>query len=424
MRILILNQFFYPDAAATAQLLTDLARSLGEQGHSVRVICGRSSYANKPGATIAAIPGVETVHTQTVPFARTRPGRVASYFSYIIRAAWHSLFSSRPDLVLTLTTPPGLCLVGSLLKLVKDCRHFIWEMDVYPDIAVELNVMRRHSPVTKLVGACLDHSRRYADGVIALSKAMRERLVRHGIAPERIQVAENWADGREIQPRPFPEWQPLRILYSGNFGLAHDAGTIRGAIERLAGDPRVHFTFGGAGSQRTALELLQQSREIPNLEFHDYCSRQKLSESLGNCHIGLVTQKPQTLGAVVPSKIYGIMAAGRAVLFIGPKSANPAVMIQQHGCGWQIDPGDIAGLTALLETLAAHPAEVAEAGRRAREAFLKYYDAPFALRRICSILGVEEPVPDIDAPPETATLLGANGSIELKSAAVAGRLEG
>ena len=45
MRILLLNQIFYPDSAATSQFLTDLARHLDSEGHSVRVICGRSPYA-------------------------------------------------------------------------------------------------------------------------------------------------------------------------------------------------------------------------------------------------------------------------------------------------------------------------------------------------------------------------------------------
>ena len=395
MRILLLNQFFYPDSAATSQLLTDLARCLAAEGHSVRVICGRSSYAEPDSLNP---PDVEIVRTPDLPFGRGPLARVFSYASFLAGAGCRGLLGPRPDLILTLTTPPALGVIGSLLKSAFRSRHFIWEMDLYPDIAVDLDVLHPRSWFTRLMGAGFDAARRRADGVIALGECMRQRLIRRGIPAERIHVADNWADGAEIHPLPFPVPEPLRILYSGNLGLAHDVDTVRVAIHHFRSDSRFHFAFAGAGPRRQALESFcapgnDKANGNANVSFAGYSPRHQLAAAFGACHIGLVTQNPATLGSIVPSKTYGLMAAGRPILYIGPQNATPALIIKRFHCGWQIDPGDTRAAIELLEHLAANTALIHVAGARGRQAFLKHYDLPIGVARICSILGASQPEP-------------------------------
>jgi glycosyltransferase involved in cell wall biosynthesis len=93
----------------------------------------------------------------------------------------------------------------------------------------------------------------------------------------------------------------------------------------------------------------------------------------------------------VPSKTYGIMAAGRPILFIGPKQATPARIVGEYRCGWHIDPGDVKGLVDLLETLAQRPDLIHYAGALARQAFEQHYDRPIAVARFCAILGLTSP---------------------------------
>jgi len=385
MRILLLNQFFYPDSAATSQLLADLARCLASQGHSVRVICGSSSYA-EPDSLNA--PAVEIARTPDLPFGRALLARTFSYTSLCAGALYLGLLGPRPDLILTLTTPPSLSVIGSLLKTVFRARHFIWEMDLYPDIAVDLDVPHPRSWFTRLMGASFDEARRRADGIIVLGEDMKARLIARGIPEHKIHVAENWADGREIVPLPFPSG-PLVIHYSGNLGLAHDIETIMGALVHFAGDPRVRFTFAGGGPRRAHLESFCRDRNLRNVAFEPYSSRAALGQSLGSGHIGLVTQLPETCGSVVPSKTYGIMAAGRPVLCIGPRGATPAAIIQKHRCGWQIDPGDVPALIALFEHLSENRSLIRETRARARQAFDQNYDLPIGVARIAAILGIQ-----------------------------------
>jgi putative colanic acid biosynthesis glycosyltransferase WcaI len=279
--------------------------------------------------------------------------------------------------------------LGTLLKNFRGSRHFIWEMDVYPDIAVCLNVLKSRSVVTRLIGAFADFSRKRADGIIALGEDMKARLVARGIPEHKVFVVENWADGREIVPAPFEEG-PLVVHYSGTFGLAHEQHTIAEAMRQLRSDNRFRFVFAGGGARRVRLEEFCWAEGIRNSEFRSYASRSELGRSLAEGHVGLVTQIPETAGAIVPSKTYGIMAAGRPMLYVGPQGATPARVLERHGCGWRIEPGDVAGMVQLLKRLEQDRDLVREAGARARRAFEKYYDRPMGVMRILSILGLSE----------------------------------
>ena len=133
MRLLLMNQFFSPSDMATRQLLTDLAHDLVRHGHAV------DGIASDSGADTAAgtLPGIRIHRVGGTRFKRSTLGRMLSYLSFYAGAVWRAMTLIKPDVVLTLTTPPLLSLVGSLVKL-RGARFLVWEMDVYPDVAVDL----------------------------------------------------------------------------------------------------------------------------------------------------------------------------------------------------------------------------------------------------------------------------------------------
>ena len=386
MKILLLNQFFWPDSAATSQFLTDLAKGLAARGHEVYAISAEGSgYAV---ADLSDPPPVHMHRVRTTRFAHGALGRVLSYGSFFLSCLGRGLTVARPDLVITLTTPPLLSLVGNALQLLRGARHFIWEMDVYPDVAVDLNYFQSGGVLDRVTGLLADFSRRRADGILALGPCMKERLIARGIAPDKIHIAENWADGTLIQPVSRPSGDDrLTLLYSGNLGLAHDVSTILHAMQRLKEDGRFRFIFAGGGPLRKDLEAACASDSLTAAEFRPYSQKANLGESLGVGDIGLVTQRTACVGSVVPSKIYGLLAAGRPILFIGPSTSTAAQLIQQHGCGWQVDCENSDALATLLKALAVNRSEVVAAGERARQAFLAHYDLPFGVARICQLVG-------------------------------------
>ncbi len=388
MRFLLINQFFPPDAAPTGKLLADVAEGLVAEGQDVTVLSTGAVYADAGRASGSVAHGVRVLSLKAPSFGHGAVARVSCYASFVGGALKHVLFGPKYDAVVTLTTPPLLPLVGTAAKLLRGARHYAWEMDLYPDIAVDLGVFRKGRLTERAVGILADFYHRHADAVIALAPSMRDRLLRRGVAPEKIVVSENWADGNQISPHPFPPDRPLTVLYSGNLGRAHDWETITDAMPHVRHPDRFWFVFAGFAPR---FEMIWQRcwyNNVSNVLFLTHQQERMLSSHLGSCHVGLVTQKPQTLGSVVPSKTYAIMAAGRPFIFIGPAGGAPALIAERFGCGWRIEPGDAPALIQLLEELSNSPELVRETGARARAAFLDHYDRPQGVGRILNILGM------------------------------------
>jgi colanic acid biosynthesis glycosyl transferase WcaI len=379
-----MNQFFWPDTAPTGQLLADVTSAVDPEAHRVTVLCGGTDYG---AVDTACPPRANILRLDNVTFSRRTKGRIVSYASFFAAAALRAFKGPKPVIVLTLTTPPLISVLGTVLKRLRGSRHFIWEMDLYPDIAVDLNILQSRSFTTRLIGTVADFSRKRADAIIVLGQEMKDRLIARGIPQDKILVAENWADGGEIRPHPFKKGS-LVVHYSGTFGLAHDEHTIAEAMYQLRHDNRFRFIFSGGGARRQWLEGFCRAKQIHNIEFQPYVKRSDLCRSLSEGHLGLVTQKPETLGSLVPSKVYGIMAAGRPVLYIGPDRATPARLIRQFECGWHIQPGDASALVRLLRILETDRYLLTKAGAQARRAFEKHYDKPIGVERVLSILGV------------------------------------
>lgn len=393
MRLLLINQFFWPDTAPTGRFLLDVALAVSRQSEAqipdITAICGASSYGDSGDPVLEPEPPVRILRPSATRFSRDLAGRILSYGSFLTGALVTGFRVGRPDTVVTLTTPPLTSVFGRMLKLSRGCRHFIWEMDLYPDIAVDLGALKPRSLLTCVIGALADWSRRNADGIIVLGEEMKARLIARDIPEHKIHVAQNWADGSEITPLPFPEESgPLVVHYSGNFGLAHDSATIMAALDRFTNDPRFQFLFSGGGIRRQHIESYCHQQGIANVEFRPYASRVDLGNSLASGHLGLVTQLPETCGSLVPSKTYGILAAGRPLLYIGPREATPARIIERFHCGWQVDPGDTGSLASLLEKLENQRHLIVEAGGRARQAFEENYDQALGAARIVEILGL------------------------------------
>ena len=173
MHILVINQFFWPDTAATGQLLTDVTRAIDPKVHAVTVLCGTSDYGV---VDTDSPPRVKIVRLSGAAFSRGKIGRLVSYASFFAGAAVRGVWGPKPAVVLTLTTPPLISLLGTLLTTLRGSRHFIWEMDLYPDIAVDLSVLAVRSIVTRMIGTlpiCRTRTSLAARGIFLLCRPRR-----------------------------------------------------------------------------------------------------------------------------------------------------------------------------------------------------------------------------------------------------------
>ena len=396
MRIVLLNQYYMPAEAPTAVLAADLLEALAARGHEVHTITSSRAY-NDPSRTYLRherIGGVSVWRTRTSGFGRAgKFGRLIDYVTFMIAAGWRLWRFPRPDLVIAMTTPPMLVRVALPICRRRNARLVYWAMDLYPDVAFALGVLRRDGWLGRWLHRAARRSILAADRIVALETGMAERLAAQGAG--RVDVIDNWCDGEVIRPRPLED-HPLRrrhgwdgkfiVLYSGNMGLAHEFDTVLDAAAALGDRPEIVFAFVGGGARATDIERGAAERGLHAVEFHPWVATAELADGLTAGDVHLITMRDGVEGLLVPSKIYGVLAAGRPALYVGPQRAAIAAILAKANCGASVGCGEPGELARLISRYADDPALCAEHGRNARMAFEQRYDRPHALRKFTELI--------------------------------------
>jgi len=390
MRVLLLNQTFYPDVAATAQHAHDLGRHLVEAGHDVLVVTSRSIYGQK-SATLPRrqiVDGIQIYRVGASRFGKSSITlRALDFGIFYTRATWRVLTLPQVDVVVGFTTPPLIALVGWLNRALCGGRYVYWVMDLYPDVAITCGVLRHDGLPARFFEWVSRFCLRRADRVVALGRCMRRRLADKGVPDARLAQIGVWADGEEIRPVPRKQnpyrlqWQlgeALVIMYSGNLGIAHDTATISKAMLRLRERRDIQFVFVGGGKQMQAMRDFVSEHKLAQVQFHPYQPRQQLGDliSLGDVH--LMSLREDLTGMLVPSKLFGVLAAARPVLFVGDAASEVAQVVNEANCGQTIRVGDVDGLVEAIEQFADDPDLVREMGAAGREALEQRYDRVLA----------------------------------------------
>lgn len=379
-RLLFINQFFWPDTAATAQLLADLAEDAVREGFDVTVLTGRRRYAAAAAGSLAAHEswrGVEIHRVASTGFGgRTSWGRVADGLSFIVAAAFWLLRTTPPDVVVCLSSPPLVAVLGWLVGLRGAA--FIYKVeDLYPDIAVALGVLRPGSLLVRGLDRCSRALVKAAATCVALDRTMEEALWRTGA--RSVEVIPNWADGAAIRPdraagerfrRDLGLDSRTLVLYAGNLGRAHRFDAICKAAQRLeeAEEP-VQFLFVGGGPRWR--EVVAATRGLENVRLLPYQERELLGALYNAADIHLVSLRGEAAGMLVPSKYAAALAAGKPVLLVGGARFEMASEIEDEGIGWNCPHEE----QAIAETLsrAGDQRRLTTMGNAARQLFDRRY---------------------------------------------------
>ena len=389
-KVVFVNRFFFPDLSATSQMLSDLAMRLAQHGVEIHVVCSRQRYED----AAARLPqrervhGVEVHRVWTSKFGRTSlRGRALDYASFYVTATarlWTLLRSG--DVAVVKTDPPLLSVPAALAVALRGATLVNWLQDVFPEVAARLGVARLPRPVHIALQSLRDRSLRFAGANIVLGTRMRDYLITREIAPQSLLIVENWADAASVAPKAAAESELRTRLglqghfvvgYSGNLGQAHEFETMLCAAHELRADPVFVFLMIGGGAKMQALQERVEQCELTNFRFLPYQPRGALADSLAAADVHLASLLPQLEGLIVPSKIYGILAAGRPTVFIGDADGELARLVADTHSGVSVRCGDGAGLARELQTLHTDSEQRQRMGLCAREAF----EAGFTLDR-------------------------------------------
>jgi protein involved in polysaccharide export with SLBB domain/glycosyltransferase involved in cell wall biosynthesis len=396
--IVFLNRFYWPDVAATAQMLADLAEDLAAAGWSVTVITSRSGYSTtRPLARGERHNGVDIVRVSGTRFGRGRTiGRALDYVSYMVGALFQLLLLPRQNLVVAMSDPPLLVALAVLAARIRGGRAVYWVQDLFPELAGRLGVVAPDGSLYRASAAVARYLHAKCDAVVALGPRMAESMIAAGASPLRTTFVHNWADAAAIRPVPPSENRFMLshalvgkfvVLYSGNAGRAHCFDAVIEAMRRLRDDPDVLFLFVGGGNKLPEIKAAVKRWRVRNAKFLDYVPRELLAQSLSAASVSLVTEDPDAAGLLVPSKTYGILASGRPVVFVGCERSDVATIVRDACCGTIVAPNDPATLVETIRRLKANPREGIALGRRGREAAEKMYDRRRATSRWASAVG-------------------------------------
>jgi colanic acid biosynthesis glycosyl transferase WcaI len=366
-RLLVLNQYYGP-AESTGQLLRELCEDVGDRA-DVTVLAARPSDEET-----RQMPH-RGVDVRWVPVTSFGKGSIAlrmlDYLSFLVAALPLALRAPRPDVVLCMTNPPFVGMLGSLVARLRRARFVVTFQDVHPDVG-EISGRLTSRPAVWGLAMIRGMFFRRADRIVAISDAMRERLIERGAERRRVVVIPNWIDSDEITPQPRDNgWARehgldgrFTLMHAGNVGLLQDIETYVDAAGLV---PEARFVVLGEGANKERLVERARAKGLDNVVFLPRQPREALSQLLASADAHVVSLMPGLGGLMEPSKLYGILAAARPVL-AGMEPGTEAVQaVQRSGCGAVSEPGNPESMAAAVRRLAElSKGEREEMGRRAR----------------------------------------------------------
>jgi colanic acid biosynthesis glycosyl transferase WcaI len=399
-RIFFINRFFFPDHSATSQMVSDLAFHLARRGHDIQVITSQQLYED-PRASLPEHELIDGVQIHRIPTTRFgRSGLLGRAFDYVSFYAlmWRYVrkLARRGDIIVAKTDPPLLCIPAMSAARQRGALLVNWLQDIYPEVAIRLAVPLVKGRLGRALAHMRDASLRAATANIVVGELMAETLRQRGITEDRIHVIPNWCDDEDIHPMPSisnalrRKWglgNYFVIGYSGNLGRVHEFDTVLAAAERLRNNSNILFLFIGGGKKFDDLTRHVRQRGLDHVfRFMPYQDRAMLKYSLAVPEVHLVSLRPELEGLIVPSKFYGIAAAGRPLIALTARDGEVARLVRRHDCGLVVEPGDSEALVTAVRHLSENDESLVMMGRRARQMLDTHFSRQHAFNRWSSVL--------------------------------------
>ena len=403
MKFLLLNQCFYPDVVSTAQHLTDLATELSARGHSVTVVASDRGY-DDPSARFPRREIWNNIRIIRIPSLTlgksSRWRRALNFGSFAVVCALRLLVLGRFDVVVALTSPPLISLLGALLVRLRGGLFCFWVMDLNPDEAIAAGWLNERSLVARVLQQMLRYSFKRADRTIVLDRFMEERVLAKGVERRRVTVIPPWshddavsfsAQGREEFRRKHELDDRFVVMYAGNHSPCHPLDTLLAAALKLQTRDDIVFCFIGGGSEHAKVKAFAQHHSLSNVRTLPYQPLPELSSSLSAADLHVVVMGDAFVGIVHPCKIYNIISIGAPALYIGPQPSHISelalpVIHKRHG--------DVEGVTEAIVQASRQPTRITYE----TEFFKKELLLPQLLNAIegDSVENLLRPVPDSD----------------------------
>jgi colanic acid biosynthesis glycosyl transferase WcaI len=396
VRVLLLNLYYPPDTSATAKMAKIVVDALAAK-HNITILCGRPSYDPTERRDWHFFQSetegpVSVIRVGSTAYPRIQmKRRVLNYLSYVFLAVPRALFVDC-DVVLAMTDPPFEGIVGAFVALLKSKPYVYNIRDLYPDMAVGGSIVEP-GLLSRVWEKLHRWALRRATRVVVLGDDMRQRIVSKAVDPARIMIVR---DGAEI---PVAGSSPdaldpdvvrairgdfrFVLLHAGNLGFYGAWETLLAGANQLA-DEGISLVFVGDGAQRERLQAAAAG--IPNVRFLPFFPGNRIPSVLAAADAHIITVKRGLEGVVVPSKLYGIMAAGKPIVAVAPRECDCVSLGEKGGFAISADPDNAAEFAAAVREISRDAANLRAMGEAALAA-APAYERGGELGKLVAIIG-------------------------------------
>lgn len=390
MKICLISEYFYPDnAGGTPAVLSHLSRYLKDNvaGVQLDVITSTSLYRGEANSLprFENWKGIRIFRLQTPK--SNRPStllRLLAGAAFSFATLLKLLRRSRPDVLFIVTNPPTLPLAVQIYSRLKGVPYIYLIHDLYPDLAVALNVLPREHPVARAFHVAQRSWLHGAGRVVVIGRCMRDYLQsNYGVPADKIEVITNWSDGETIQPRDkdtnFRRVNGLSgfvVLYAGGFGQYQNFDCILDAAKLLNDESAITWVFVGEGARKNSIGARIEREKLTNVRLLPFVPDAEFADLLASADVSLVTLEAGAEGLGVPSKFYNILASGRPTVALVSPTCEVARVLEEADCGARVEQGDAEALARTILAFSNSPAEAERLGHNARRVFEEKYTLP------------------------------------------------
>lgn len=372
MRILRLRAYYTPELTASNHMSDDMDEAYIKNGivnvnytpMPTRGVSDDVRKEYKKRKYEETNDGYVVVHR--FPMFREKRNPLQRAFRYMCCGVAQYIYSTREknvDIVHSGSTPPTQGALSALVakrlsKKLKKRIPFVYNLqDIFPDSMVNSGMTQKGSLVWKIGRKMEDFTYRNADKIIVISESFKRNIMEKGVPEEKIIIVPNWVDLQKVQPVKkenntlFNELSinkdSFNVVYAGNIGEAQGVDVILEAARKLEDNENIHFIIFGGGSQFE--EIKNKINSYRNVSLFALLPQDRVSEVYSLGDVALITCKPGTGKAGLPSKTWSIMACNTPIIASFDVESDLAEIIHTANAGCVVEPGNADELVQAIK---------------------------------------------------------------------------
>lgn len=393
--IYIINQHYYPELASTGQVFQEIAEYFAGLDYKVTVIAGKAFYHDEK--MIKPLPrelsGVIIVRLWNTAFKKSFfLGKAFNLLTFQASLALYSLFCLHRDSFVMVGTNPPLALLSLIIAKKIRCFKLISVIqDLYPDILVCSGFTNERAFLFRFLRRIVKNSFKACDRIVTISEDMRNHMEKIYTVAE-VKVINNMVIG-DIYPKPsvnnrntFDTCKEFLVMYSGNFGIAHEYETLHETVRLLAENESILFKIVGGGIHYNSLKKACIRESLRNISFFPYTVKEDLNTSLNEADVHLIIFDNEFKNVLMPSKYYGILACGKPIILISSGENVISRDIVSYDIGFTVANNEPFRLRDILIKLSQEPETLIAMGQRARMLYMEKYRRELVLEKYKGII--------------------------------------